>query len=63
MAAMASGKMDVAPPPLRAAPLKGVPLPAGSHMRFDEAGAGENSPARTILRGVAVSQGAHKRWM
>jgi hypothetical protein len=45
-------------------PLRGVPLPAGQHLRFDEAGASAESPSaeRVLLRGVPQPAGSHLRF-
>jgi hypothetical protein len=44
------------------APLRGVPLPRGTHTRFDDAGVPKQSPLRTKLCGVPVARGDHKRF-
>ncbi len=44
-------------------PLRGLPAPKGSHMRFDDKGNAEASPGnKTLLRGMPVPQGKYKRW-
>jgi hypothetical protein len=45
-------------------PLRGVPTPAGAHIRFDDDGEVEAvSPRqRTFLRGMAQPQGSHIRF-
>ena len=44
--------------------LRGLPVPEGSHVRFDEAGESCATPSahRTLLRGVPAPTGAHLRF-
>ena len=43
-------------------PLKGVPVPQGKHIRFDEEGNVEEAENRTLLRGVPKARGTHIRF-
>ena len=45
-------------------PLRGLPLPAGRHTRFDDDGEGAESPSaeRLLLRGVPAPSGSHLRF-
>lgn len=57
----AMGGLKIARPgPPKVAPLKGLPVPQGKHIRFDKKGKPVESPraARPLLRGVAPAHGS-----
>jgi len=57
-----SNKLDI--DPSKKQPLRGVPLPMGQHIRFDDDGQAVPSPSsgRPVLRGLPAPAGSHMRF-